>query len=118
MTNRDLPLTGNELREILAEALIGAAQALRRPAPKPEPNDSEGYQPFPGLLGTPQMNRLALSMGEVAETLGIGRTMVNHLTSSGQLPSIHVGKRRLVPVHALDEWIRSLPTSRVETSSC
>jgi excisionase family DNA binding protein len=113
MTNRDLPLTGNELRQILAEALIGAAQALRRPASKPELSDSEDYQPFPGILGTPRLNRLALSMGEVAETLGIGRTTVYRLTSSGQLPSIQIGKRRLVPIHALDEWIRSLPTSRV-----
>jgi excisionase family DNA binding protein len=114
MTNRDLPLTANEFREILADALMGAAQALRRSHPRITTTDTETHiTPDPAASIRPC--RLALSMSEAAEALGIGRSMIYQLASSGELPSIHIGKRRLIPVHALDEWIRSLSTLESES---
>jgi excisionase family DNA binding protein len=48
---------------------------------------------------------LALSVEEAAEALGLGRTKVFELVSGGQLRSIKVGRRRLVPVSALEQFI-------------
>ncbi len=114
MTNRDTPLTAYEFREILADALAGAAQALRHPPSRPDPRPADPTEPGIEGIGTLPAGRLALSLSEVADALGVGRTMVHRLTSSGQLPSIQLGKRRLIPVHVLDEWIRALPTTADE----
>ncbi len=114
MTNRDTPLTAHELREILADALTGAAQALRRPPSRSDPRPADPTGPNIESFGNLPAGRLALSLSEVADALGVGRTMVYRLTSSGQLPSIQIGKRRLIPVHVLDEWIRALPTTADE----
>jgi excisionase family DNA binding protein len=114
MTNQDNPLTAHEFREILADALTGAAQALRRPPSRPDPRQADPTEPDVQGVGSLPTGRFALSLSEVAEALGVGRTMVYRLTSSGQLPSIQIGKRRLIPVHVLDEWIRALPTSADE----
>ena len=116
MTNHDLPLTAYELREILADALTGAAQALRRQQSRPVPHHSALIEPSEAQLGAVPTGRLALSLSEAAEALGVGRTTVYRLTSSGQLPSIQIGKRRLIPVHVLEEWIRAFATAAGEPS--
>lgn len=46
-----------------------------------------------------------LRLGEVAELLGISRTKVYELVASGQIPSLHVGRLRRVPLVALRDWI-------------
>lgn len=114
MTNRDNSLTAYELREILADALTGAAQALRRPPPRSVPRPADPTEQNITGVDALLAARLALSLSEVAAALGVGRTMVYRLTSSGQLPSIQIGKRRLIPVHVLNEWIRALPTTADE----
>lgn len=114
MTNLGTPLTAYELREILADALSGAAQALRRPQSRPDPRAADPTEPSTAMVGAVPTGRLALSLSEVADALGVGRTMVYRLTSSGQLPSIQIGKRRLIPVHVLDEWIRAQSTTADE----
>jgi hypothetical protein len=51
----------------------------------------------------------ALSVPETTEAIGIGKTKLYELFSlpedQGGLQSIVVGRRRLVPVTALDRWI-------------
>lgn len=44
----------------------------------------------------------------VMEETGLGRTTVFGLISSGELRSVKVGRRRLVPAAALDEYIANL----------
>lgn len=46
-----------------------------------------------------------LRIGEVADLLRISRTKVYELVSSGQIPSLHVGRSRRVPIRALAQWI-------------
>ena len=48
----------------------------------------------------------AYSVREVAQALGIGRTLAIKLVRSGQLRSIKVGRRRLVPAAALEELLQ------------
>ena len=49
--------------------------------------------------------RKALSVGMVAEMLGISRSMGFKLIRRGELRSIKAGTRTLVPVAAVDEFI-------------
>lgn len=45
---------------------------------------------------------------EAAEALRISRSVIYELIRSGQLRTVKVGRRRLVPVQALDEYVASL----------
>lgn len=50
--------------------------------------------------------RLALSVGEAAERVGVSRAQLYPLVMSGAIPSIIVGKRRrLIPLAALERWL-------------
>jgi excisionase family DNA binding protein len=50
-------------------------------------------------------DRLTCTVEEAARLLGISRTLAYRLVQSGQLPSFKVGKRRLVPVAAVETFI-------------
>ena len=52
----------------------------------------------------------ALSVPEAAARAGVSRTFIYERISSGELPTIKVGKRRLVRVEALRRWLESLET--------
>jgi excisionase family DNA binding protein len=49
--------------------------------------------------------RLALSVKETAEALGLSKAFVERLIAIGELPSRKVGRRRLVPVAAIQAWL-------------
>lgn len=51
---------------------------------------------------------LLLSVDEAARLLGIGRTVVYRLLSQGNLRSVKVGGRRLVPRSAVDAFVDEL----------
>lgn len=51
--------------------------------------------------------RFALSPEEAAEALGVGRTTIYELLASGRIASIRVGRRRLVPIWAIDAFLGS-----------
>ena len=60
---------------------------------------------------------LACSVEEAADALGIGRTLVFQLLRSGELQSIRVGRRRLIPIAVLDRWLAmrlAAPTQTTE----
>ncbi len=48
---------------------------------------------------------LALSPAKAADLLGVSRTIINNLMYSGELPNIQVGRRRLIPLKALETWM-------------
>lgn len=49
-----------------------------------------------------------LSVTQVCVGTGLGRTKVYDEMRSGRLRSVKVGRRRLVPAVALDEWVEGL----------
>jgi len=51
------------------------------------------------------MERLLLKPTEVAEVLRIGRSLVYEMLSTGELPSIRVGRCIRVNKASLDKWI-------------
>ncbi|MBO0691614.1 MAG: helix-turn-helix domain-containing protein [Acidimicrobiaceae bacterium] len=48
---------------------------------------------------------ITVSVAEAAERLAVGTTTVKTLIASGELPSVLVGDRRLIPVAALEAFI-------------
>lgn len=55
------------------------------------------------------MTRRAYAVPEVAELLGgVTERFVWHLIEDGSLPSIKIGRRRLVPAEDLDAYIKGL----------
>ena len=51
------------------------------------------------------MDPLLLSVEEAAQALGIGRSKTYELIASGQVPSLRIGRRTLVPARALSEAV-------------
>lgn len=49
--------------------------------------------------------RIALSIEEAASLLGLGRTAAYEAARRGQIPTRRLGRRVIVPVPALLEWL-------------
>lgn len=63
-------------------------------------------------LVTPKDNeRLVYSVTEVGELLGISRAFAYELVARGEIPVIRLGRRRLVPKHALHRLIQAASAS-------
>ena len=55
------------------------------------------------------MNKRMLTITEIVEEVGISRSLLYELWKNGDGPrSIHIGRRRLVPVEAAREWLDGL----------
>ena len=57
------------------------------------------------MRSTPSTVPRVLRVEEAAQLLGIGRSLAYDLIRSGQLRSIKIGRRRLVPLDAIAEAI-------------
>lgn len=61
---------------------------------------------------SPPLPRLAYTVAEVAETIGISEREVYRLCASGELPSRKVGRRVLIRRADLETWLdRSVASS-------
>jgi len=100
-------MTPSELREILADALDGAAARLR--ADQSHSGESRMRHPRDGSPDSAAplvpAGRLALSVEEAAECLGVGRSAMYDAVKSGRVPIVRFGRRILVPVHGLQQWL-------------
>ena len=52
--------------------------------------------------------RLLLTVTEAAERLGIGRSLMYELISTGQIASVHIGRLRRITPDALTTYVRAL----------
>lgn len=52
------------------------------------------------------MDKLVLSVSDLAVTLGISRTTAYELIAREDFPSARLGKRIVIPVDALNEWLK------------
>jgi len=69
---------------------------------------------------TSKNNPAVFTVCEVAEILRIGRISAYQAIEKGEIPCIRIGRRILVPRHALErllESIRPVPTSAAEVAS-
>lgn len=60
------------------------------------------------------MEKLAYSVDDVAVLISVGRTKVVAMVSSGEIPSIKVGGRRLIPRQDLYEFVDRLRAQAIE----
>jgi excisionase family DNA binding protein len=51
--------------------------------------------------------RLAYSLPQTAEALGVSISTIERAVRAGDLPSFTLGRRRLIPADALAAWVRS-----------
>lgn len=60
---------------------------------------------------TENAQRLALSVEEARSILGLSRGLIYQAVRSGQIPSIRIGRRILIPSAALDRMLRTAGTN-------
>jgi excisionase family DNA binding protein len=48
------------------------------------------------------MDKLVLTVQEAAEALGVSDDLVYELTARGELPCLHLGRRRVIPRRAVE----------------
>ncbi len=60
------------------------------------------------------MDPIFISVTEAAERLGIGRSLAYRLVEEERLPSVTLGKRRMVPAAALVEWAARVTAGGVD----
>ena len=63
------------------------------------------------------MDKLLLTIPEVAEKLGISKSKVNLLVSDGGLPVVRIGRSVRISVEALQTWLAELATRTVKRGS-
>ncbi len=54
------------------------------------------------------MEELLVSVEDAARALGVGRSLAYELIASGQLARVKLGRRTLVPVRALHEYVERM----------
>lgn len=86
-----------------AEAVAGIPRPEQPPS---QPFDYDDAQ-HGGAAGAPPLetDRLTLTVEEVGVLLGIGRSLAYSAVRCGEIPSVRVGRRYLVPVSRLNEWL-------------
>jgi excisionase family DNA binding protein len=67
-----------------------------------------------GLLGgtVPDEERMTLSIEEAAVRLGISRALAYELVRRGELPRLRLGRRIVIPLKALEEFVESATVAR------
>jgi excisionase family DNA binding protein len=58
-------------------------------------------------------DRLLYSVEEAADLLGIGRTFMYHLVSTGEVDSLKIGKRRKIPRDSLNSYVERLRSEQL-----
>jgi len=64
-------------------------------------------QPIAAIALDDLDHRITLTIEETASLLGLGRTATYEAARRGQIPSRRLGRRLVVPVPALLEWLSS-----------
>lgn len=67
-------------------------------------------------LGEDPFERLAVSEPGAAEMLGVSRATIYSLLQSDEIKSFAVGRRRLIPVHALRGMVGAPAEAQVDTA--
>jgi excisionase family DNA binding protein len=68
-------------------------------------NDRLTVKPAKGSDSAPLDGRLAVNPAEAVRLTGLSRSTIYNLLGSGELPSVTVGRRRLIPVSALKKLV-------------
>lgn len=58
------------------------------------------------------MEKLGFSISEIAKLLGVSRPTVYALINNDKLPTIHAGRRVIIPAEQFKQWIETQSTGR------
>lgn len=58
-------------------------------------------------------DKLAVTVDEASRMIGLSRATLYGLVMSGEVPSLKVGARRLVPVSTLRTWVEARATTNL-----
>jgi excisionase family DNA binding protein len=61
---------------------------------------------MPALVKQEPVQRQTLSLDEAARYLGVGRSTLYVMARDGELPTVQIRRRRLVPKQALDDLLK------------
>lgn len=75
---------------------------MQRLTPVP---DASTFRHTSQLPDSPAIPKVLLTVEEAAVALSVGRTYAYHLVMRGYLISVKVGRKRLVPTFALQEFV-------------
>lgn len=67
-------------------------------------------EPQAAAAPCPAPDRLALRPREAAAALGISERLLATMTSTGAIPSVKLGRRRVYPVELLQRWLAERAT--------
>ncbi len=59
-------------------------------------------------MNTQAIHPLIYNVDEACQALGLSRTVIYELIRSGRLRSIKQGRRRLVPLQAVEDYVRAM----------
>lgn len=54
------------------------------------------------------MEKRVYSIQEVADALGISHSYAYQLVRSGEIPSLKLGKKRVIPIAKFEQWINGV----------
>jgi excisionase family DNA binding protein len=63
------------------------------------------------------VTKMLLPVPDAAASLGVGVTKCWELVATGELPTVRIGRRRLVPLDALEEFARGLKREDAGTTA-
>jgi excisionase family DNA binding protein len=99
------PLTEDGVRRVLVAIFRAAADVL-----SPESRNETALAPPPAPPGPNLIlgDRATLTVEETAEILGIGRSAAYEGCRRGEIPSLRVGRRIVIPAHQLQAYLSGL----------
>ena len=70
------------------------------------------------MSATTHTERLTYTVEEAARRLGIGRGLAYEAVRRGEIPTVRIGRRRLVPCAALDRLLVGAEPSQEGEATC
>lgn len=96
----------------LCDHLRAAVDLLEQVASEPIEKAVE-QKPTPAkvspTVAVVEPDKLALSVREARKLLGIGQATIYRAINEGKIPAVKLGKRTLIPMKGLREWLDTLP---------
>ena len=62
-------------------------------------------------------DKLAFSVREAAESLGVSRAFIYEVVRTGELPSVRIGTRILIPKAGIDALLKTTPSTYTSGSA-
>ncbi len=91
-------------RRVLIDLVEGALAGLR--AGEVQTQELAAVPDAAPRLGLPAEGPLILSVTQLAERLGIGRSAAYEAVRRAEIPSLRLGRRIVVPIPQLEGWLQ------------